>query len=343
MVESTANRAVVEKNTGPNTEPITSGTRSRLVDIVKGIAIILVAYGHTAQGVVHRGWWIGRGAAFSRNLIYSFHMPAFFFVAGLFVQGSIRHRGGRGFVIEKWNTVLYPYLLFALILAAVQPLIERFEFRPRSIPWKIFLLHLIDGDASWFLFVLFFCFLLAQLTARTPDWLRFVIASGVGMTPAFGPPLTNQLLREFCFLAAGMWVGTRIFRLEQVKNATAAMGFLLLAAFQVAAVYFFGAATWWNYICLGIAGTGALFLLAKLLETSVAGSVFEWIGRASLAIFLLSAFGQGATRAILIGIFHTHDLWPQLLLPTFFAVLLPAIVWHQQQRWRLEWLFYWPW
>jgi hypothetical protein len=62
-------------------EPITSGTRSNLVDIVKGIAIILVAYGHTAQGAVHRGWWTGPGASFSRAFIYSFHMPAFFFVA----------------------------------------------------------------------------------------------------------------------------------------------------------------------------------------------------------------------------------------------------------------------
>jgi uncharacterized membrane protein YcfT len=40
-------------------EPITSGVRSNVVDIVKGIAIILVVYGHTAQGMIHRGWWGG--------------------------------------------------------------------------------------------------------------------------------------------------------------------------------------------------------------------------------------------------------------------------------------------
>jgi fucose 4-O-acetylase-like acetyltransferase len=56
-----------------------------VVNIVKGIAIILVVYGHTAQGMVHRGWWASSGAAFSHTFIYSFHMPAFFFVAGLFV------------------------------------------------------------------------------------------------------------------------------------------------------------------------------------------------------------------------------------------------------------------
>ena len=325
-----------------NQEPITSGTRSELVDIVKGMAIILVAYGHTAQGVVHRGWWIGRGAAFSRALIYSFHMPAFFFVAGLFVQGSIARRGGRGFAVEKCKSVLYPYLLFALIFAAVQPVVGRFEFSRAPFRWSVFLLHVVDGDASWFLFVLFFCFLLALFTFRLPDWVRFVIAAGVGVTPAFGPPLTNQVLREFCFLAAGMWVGTRIFRLQRVPRAAAALGFVLLAFFQTAAIFLYGAASRGSYILLGLTGTAGLFLLAKLIETMRIGGGLAWVGRASLAVFLLSAFGQGATRAILAGVFHMHQLWLQLLLPTLFAVLLPAIVWHQQKQWRVEWLFYWP-
>jgi len=67
-----------------------------------------------------------------------------------------------------------------------------------------------------------------------------------------------------------------------------------------------------------------------------------WVGRASLAIFLLSAFAQGATRAVLSSLFHTNNLWLQLLLPTAFATALPAIVWYQQDRWRLGWLFHWP-
>src|SRR5580692_3234619 len=98
-------------------EPITSGTRSNIVDIVKGIAIILVAYGHTAQGMIHRKWWVTPGAYFSDNFIYSFHMPAFFFVAGLFVIGSITKRGARRFTVEKLKTILYPYILLVVLNA----------------------------------------------------------------------------------------------------------------------------------------------------------------------------------------------------------------------------------
>jgi fucose 4-O-acetylase-like acetyltransferase len=323
-------------------EPITSGTRSNIVDIVKGIAIILVAYGHTAQGMIHRGWWFTPGAFFSDNFIYSFHMPAFFFIAGLFVVGSIAKRGGRRFTVEKLKTILYPYVLIVVLNAVLDPLVGRFKSGHEPFQWKVFLLRLADGDASWFLFVLFVCLILALLTVRVPHWLRFVVAALVGMTPSFGPPLTNQVLREFCFLAAGMWVGKRIYRLERVRASTAAFGFIALAALQVAMVYLYGTPTQWTYIELGMTGTAGLFLLAKVLDKHSVGNGLAWVGRASLAIFLLSSFAQGATREILVRVFHTTELWLQLLLPTLFAIVLPAIVWYKQDRWRVRWLFQWP-
>jgi fucose 4-O-acetylase-like acetyltransferase len=323
-------------------EPITSGTRSNVVDIVKGIAIILVAYGHTAQGMIHRKWWVTPGAYFSDNFIYSFHMPAFFFIAGLFVLGSVKKRGSRRFTVEKLKTILYPYLLLVVLNAALEPLVGRFRSGQVLFEWKTFLLNLVDGEASWFLFVLFVCLMVALFTVRVPAWLRFVVAAVLGMTPAFGPPLTNQVLREFCFVAAGMWVGTRIYRLERVQTSAAALGFVVLAALQIAMVYRYGETARWTYIELGMTGTAGLFLLAKALDKRSLGSVLAWVGRASLAVFMLSAFAQGATREILLRVFHTKELWLQLFVPTFFATLLPAIVWHQQDRWRVGWLFQWP-
>jgi fucose 4-O-acetylase-like acetyltransferase len=325
-------------------EPITSGTRSNAVDIVKGVAIILVVLGHTAQGMVHRGWWEGPGAAFTHTFIYSFHMPAFFFVAGLFVTGSIAKRGSKRFAVDKVKTILYPYVLFALISVAIEPIIARFKSGTHAFHWSTFLISLADGDASWFLFTLFVCLMLALITVRAPAWLRFLGGVLLGMIPAFGPQGVNEVLREFCFLAAGMWVGTRIFRLERVRLPVAALGFAALAAFQFAAVYFFGAAVLgrWTYIELGLSGTAGLFLLSKLLDTQRLGDGLAWLGRASLAVFLLSAFAQGAAREVLVRVFHTREFWLQLLLPTLFASVLPAIVWYQQDRWRIRWLFQWP-
>jgi hypothetical protein len=98
----------------------------------------------------------------------------------------------------------------------------------------------------------------------------------------------------------------------------------------------------WIYIEAGLIGVAGLFLLAKLLDGHWIGNCLVWVGRASLAVFLLSAFAQGAIREVLLRVFHTREFWLQLLLPTLFATLLPAIVWYQQDRWRIGWLFRWP-
>ena len=85
-----------------------------------------------------------------------------------------------------------------------------------------------------------------------------------------------------------------------------------------------------------------LFLLAKLLDKHRLGDGIARVGRASLAVFLMSAFAQGVTREILLRVFHTREFWLQLLLPTLFATLVPAVVWYHQDRWRVGWLFRWP-
>src|SRR5271155_1735047 len=229
-------------------EPITSGTRSNIVDIVKGIAITLVAYGHTSQGMIHRGWWGGPGAVFSDVFVYSFHMPAFFFVSGLFVMNSLAKRGSRDFAIDKVKTILYPYVLFGLLNILIDPLIARFKSGSTPFHWNVFLKSMADGDANWFLYDLFFCLMLALITARVPAWLRFVAGVLVALLPAFGPPAADKVLHEFCFLAAGMWVGTRIYRLEGIQSVAAALGLVIFAAFQAAMVYYYGPSALWLWI-----------------------------------------------------------------------------------------------
>src|ERR1700679_1437490 len=91
----------------------TGNMRSNAVDIMKGIAISLMTFSHTSQGMFNRGWWGGPRYFFSYDFIYSFHMPVFFFAAGLFVMGSLERRGVRKFTLEKVKTLLYPYLLWA--------------------------------------------------------------------------------------------------------------------------------------------------------------------------------------------------------------------------------------
>jgi fucose 4-O-acetylase-like acetyltransferase len=333
----------------PPTEPLTVPARSTLIDIVKGFAILLVVYGHTAQGLIHRNWWTGRSSVISDTFVYSFHMPAFFFVAGLFLSGSLERRGPVKFVADKCKTILYPYILWVVVSAFLEPLIGQFKMSTAAFDWKKFLLLLVSGDASWFLPVLFVCQLVALVTWKLPSWLRLAIALvAAALMPLFGPSILYITVREFCFLAAGMLIGRMIFRLADLPVWAAAAGAILFFTFQFAVTIDdgmnaqFGGRDQWLAVVLGFTGTAGLILLSRTIDGTRLGDVWAWIGRASLAIYLLSAYPQGAFRELLLRLLHTHALLPQLIVPSLAATILPAIVWHQKERWHLGWLFHWP-
>ena len=340
---------MTERVLTPPIDPLTAPVRSNAVDIVKGLAIVLVTYEHTGQGMAARDWWPGASRDFSYHYVYSFHMPAFFFVAGLFVVGSIRRRGPRDFLIDKAKTLLYLYIGWAILLLAIEPLISRFKRSPVPVHWESFPISLIDGGAGWFFPVLFLCLVLALFTIKMPAWLRLGIAIvAAAQMPSYGYEVFYKTVWYFCFLAGGMLVGRSIFKLSTIPRWAAALAAAIVFALQAAVVYHFGAAVdfggppEWLAVDLGFTGTAGLFLIARTIENTTLGNVWAWIGRASLAIFLMAQFPQGAVRQFLLSVAHTHEFWLQLLVPTILSTLLPAILWHQQERWRLGWLFHWP-
>lgn len=71
-----------------------SKSRSESIDIVKGIAIVLVVYGHVLRGLESASIASdGNFFKLGNKLLYSFHMPLFFILSGLFFKSSIQHYG----------------------------------------------------------------------------------------------------------------------------------------------------------------------------------------------------------------------------------------------------------
>ena len=319
------------------------------MDIVKGLAIFLVVYEHTGQGMFARGWWTGASRNFSDLYVYSFHMPAFFLVAGLFIFGSIQRRGPWDFTLEKMKTILYPYAGWAVLLVGIEPLIHRFKASVFPVNWSNLPISLVNGSAGWFLVVLFYTQMLALFTRRMPAWLRFALAAVVAaLMPTVGFESMHKTVWYFSFLAAGMLIGRSIFKLGNLSRWASALGAAAVFALQAVAIMHyreaasFGSPSAWLAVLLGVTGTAGLFLIARTIENTRFGDVWAWMGRASLGIFLMAPFAQGAAREVLLRLGHTHEFWLQLILPTSASLLLPAVVWHQQQRWRIGWLFRWP-
>lgn len=319
-------------------------SRVRMVDAVKGMAIILVVYGHVLQSLGHRNWWNTPFSAFQDRFIYSFHMPAFFFVAGLFLQASLARSGTKEFIIQRFRTVLWPYIVFGC------GIYFELKFGSGASHGHIDLLHqvfipFLTGSGSWFLPTLFLCLILAVILNRLPGWLRFALALVMNlMLPIHGLGIVLEgVAKYFVYLTVGELVGKRIEKLESMPRwsalASSALVFLMVAAANLYSLHPAKPLT----LLLGLAGTLALFLLAAGLKVTSIESAFAWCGVASLGIFVLHPFFQGALHFVIARLFTTPLALLDLLLVTTIAVVGPGLIWHYQSQLHLGFLFKFPW
>src|SRR5450631_3856954 len=87
--------------------------RSRLawVDYLKGIAILLVVYRHVLIGIQLSGITIPTILVNANMVFYSFRMPLFFILSGIFIGGSLARRSLKQLIGIKFENLLYPYLI----------------------------------------------------------------------------------------------------------------------------------------------------------------------------------------------------------------------------------------
>jgi fucose 4-O-acetylase-like acetyltransferase len=317
--------------------------RSILIDVLRGLAISLVVLGHTDEGMLHRHWWHASATGWRMKFfIYSFHMPAFFFVSGIFLCASVQKRGGWRFTTEKLRTMIYPYVVLACLSAPVILGLGR-KMGMGSMSLRSYMEEVATGGFSWFLPTIFFTVVAGMLLRRIPMPLLFVLSVIASFYwPYTGLVFVDRGLKHLPFLVAGMWVGRSFERMERVPWVLAALGAVALFALILVITGSGSVYSPYLFIPLGLMGTLMLLLLAHCLGRTAAARLLSWAGAGSISIFMLSSYIQVAVRAVLVSVFHISAPYPQLLIPTILAVLAPAWIYQHRVRLHLEWVFVWP-
>ncbi|MFZ5822557.1 MAG: acyltransferase family protein [Chloroflexota bacterium] len=169
------------------------------IDIAKGIGILLVAMAHTGLSLV---------APYLHKLIYSFHMPLFFFLSGYFFNPDTPFLA---LLKKRFNAVLKPYLftIFLIYLASISFTNMGFVTALGRILKAMYGTgRYIDWVQLWFLpslFVtslfayLFYRVVLARIENRTVRWLVLLglQAAAVYTLKAFYPFNLTLLGKEY--------------------------------------------------------------------------------------------------------------------------------------------------
>lgn len=162
--------------------------RIEYLDIAKGIGILLVVLGHNDFEVI---------SVFIQRLIYSFHMPLFFFLSGYFINTSVPFLD---FFKKRFNALLKPFFFTIFLIYFTSVSFEKMSFNTaitRTVKSLYGSGHYLDWVQLWFLPHLFvvslyaflFIVLVSKLRNRWITWgiLLAILAIAIPLLNVFYP------------------------------------------------------------------------------------------------------------------------------------------------------------
>ncbi len=327
-------------------QPVTTGGRDPWVDYAKAIGIVLVVYGHVARGLFNAGIPMDV-PLYERvdSIIYSFHMPLFFFLSGIFFLHSLHRRGSVALAANKMDTILYPYILWSLIQGLTEVWLSRYTNGKVSLAE---VLSLWDPRAQfWFLYALFLVMLTAILVYRRDirALILGVLALGA-LAYVFQASIPSALhsdyvVKNFVFFALGVWFNTVKDRLTLHPGRWAAagvIGFLIVQyGFQVG-------------LGMQAGDKGVASLLVAIISILAVASLSMWLARspspwvlalggASMGIYLMHILAGSGARILLGRFLGVRDVGVHLIVGCLAGILLPMLVIWLMKRFGIGGLF----
>lgn len=316
------------------------------MDGCKGLAIVLVVYGHVAGGL-EAGGALKAGSIFIalRTWVYLFHMPAFFLLSGLFAQRAI----GRPWLTViggKVRTLVYPYILWTGIYLSTQIVMARFANNPPDIGKAARLLWEPYGYGLWFLYCLFVMSLLFHglLLARLPKTAVLLGALGLHLAAWFNVfgfwPIFNTAMLNFVFYAVGGLYADRIFSLlDKPRAAVAGIAGILLLGLMTALHLALGDKPFPLALVFAVPGIAGLILLAK--GAGPFAGFASLLGFYSLEIYLGHPLFSVAARAALVRA-GVHAPLPCIVVCVAAGLFASLVLAVGCKRLEFPWLYRWP-
>mgnify|MGYP001166117590 CR=1 FL=1 len=303
-----------------------SKSRVRWIDIARGLGILLVVYAHAARGLVlandlpATGWPI-----ILDTIIYAFHMPLFFLLAGLHLERSVA-RGRKAFIVDKLQTIAWPYFLWSLVQGGLKLTVSPFTNHPITTA-DLIAIPVAPIEQFWFLYVLFFCQLFVALVLPR-RWLLAIltlVATLVWVWSADGS-IFFRILHYLPYVVVGLFAPPVLARLAERPRVQlgVALGVWLAFAFIIQPIPdpVQPAAIIYALALLGSIGTIAISML--LARAGPLLGWLEYLGRLSMPIFLMHTIFSAAMRAAL-EIAGLGDPAMMLVLVTAAGILLPVL------------------
>jgi fucose 4-O-acetylase-like acetyltransferase len=329
--------------------------RTGWVDYAKGIGIILVVYAHLLSSGYHAGLEIGESFfLLSDSLVYSFHMPLFFFLAGLFAGQSYLKRGAKRFFFDKVRILAYPYLIWSFLQAAVELFFAAHSFRGADCS-SLLAIPYLPWAQFWFLYALLAMYTAYAVLRILPERI-FILALLLTAWVLFFKPINTEILAMhgfstgFLFFVFGVQAKEYLQRNESF-SLSAALTSISLLLFLCSGWYIF---EWiiaptrltdgshpWYFLYLSVVGITTCIGLAQLLAAKKWCGFIQIFGRFSLQIYLVHMLAGVAARILLLQVLGVSDPFLHMVIGVGVGLTAPVILYKITLKIHFPYLFEW--
>lgn len=295
------------------------------MDIAKGLGIMMVVWGH----IMHSGW--------SYNLVYSFHMPFFFFLSGMLFQRG-KYISFMDFIRRRTRRLFVPYFLYSVITWAFWAGYNMFLHNNVGSYWNpLFQTVIAKGSgefmphnsALWFIPCLFAVEIIYYMLSKLKDiasvLISFALASvSIILAHIFGEDWLFLLPWNFdaALIALPFYcVGNLLVkhcsfgRIKEVAKNNALISIVLwafLTVLLVLSTLHFGAcsmgSSWygcneWLFILRAFIGIAATLVFSILISCRSLNYI-KWLGRTSLDVMCLHIPVKGVVIVAITALLH---------------------------------------
>ena len=340
--------------------------RETWIDYARGIAIILVLYRHVFEGIKNAGIAVEQYLFIEHFniMFFSFRMPLFFIVSGIFVESSLNKRGLTGFVSTKVKTILYPFFLWGILQITLQLILSKYVNSNRTIYSYLDLLYAPRAiDQFWYLYALFNVSVLYAIGVAVFK-LKPVVNILIGAVLYFistaahqsniGLGFLGDILHYYIFYSIGDFFSNAIRKKEnqQYFESWKLLG-LLLVPFFATQYYFlkqnllhpYAGYEYVEYyqpiLFIAIALLGCMFVLALsfFLQKLKAIPWLHVLGSHSLYIYVSHVIVLAAVRIFITKVLGIYNVPLLLILGIGLGLLIPVLFYKAACQFNMRWLF----
>lgn len=311
--------------------------RIEWIDYAKGLAIIFVVYGHVLIGIYNSKFNINSTLyIYTIKFIYSFHMPVFFFLSGIFAIKSCSVKFPI-FLIKKCKTIVYPYLVWSLIQGCIYALMSpftNFKFDIGDLPTTIAFNPLMQ---FWFLYVLFFLqiffFAINRFCGKYSYYILSATALIIYLLSGYVKiNIVSKICQFFVFYVLGAILG-REFNFQNYLNLNKfkiLFFSILLLILELILVDLNGRIDYignpLKSLFLACMGITLIISLSIYISKKPTMEFISYIGKRSLPIYLIHILVIVGFRIIISKFFGINDIIIHLIIGMLSGIFLPIII-----------------